>query len=146
MAIAGFSIQDKLGKVRFFEETFLLADTSMEVVLGMPFLILSDAAIRFAEKELEWRSCNAAEALPTTRRAELIDRREFAAAALNADNETFVVHVTALESMVVHPSWEDSDRNVERLTRLPPPFPSNIPTMLMSFHQRPLQSSQNTLA
>ena len=32
MVIAGFSIQDKTGKIRFFEETFLLADTSMEVV------------------------------------------------------------------------------------------------------------------
>ena len=113
MVIAGISIQDKLGKVPFFEETFLLADTNMEVVLGMPFLTLSDAAIRFAEKELEWRSCTAAEALPIIRRVELIDRRGFAAAALNADNETFVVHVTALESVVVHPSWEDPDRNVE---------------------------------
>lgn len=33
MVIAGFSLQDSQGKVRFFEETFLLADTSMEVVL-----------------------------------------------------------------------------------------------------------------
>lgn len=28
MVIAGFSLQDKLGQVRFFQETFLLADTS----------------------------------------------------------------------------------------------------------------------
>ena len=47
MAIAGFSIQDKSGRAQFFEETFLLADTSMEVVLGMPFLALSNADIQF---------------------------------------------------------------------------------------------------
>lgn len=37
MVLADFSPQDKLGRVRFLEETFLLADTSMEVVLRMPF-------------------------------------------------------------------------------------------------------------
>ena len=41
MTTAGFSIQDKSGRARFFEIIFLLADTSVEVVLGMPFLALS---------------------------------------------------------------------------------------------------------
>ena len=45
MAIAGFSIQDKLGGARFFKETFLLAYTSMEVVLRMFFLAFSNADI-----------------------------------------------------------------------------------------------------
>lgn len=85
MVIAGFQIQDKLGRVRFFQETFLLADISMKVVLGMPFLTLSNADIQFAERELAWRTYTAAEALPTTRRVEIIDK-EFAAAALNEDD------------------------------------------------------------
>ena len=67
MVIAGFSLQVKLGKARFFEKTFLLADTSMEVVLGMLFLILSKADIRFTKKECVWRSYTAVEALSTTR-------------------------------------------------------------------------------
>lgn len=50
--IAGFLLWDKLGKIRFFRETFLLANTSMEVILEMPFLTLSSADIRFAEREL----------------------------------------------------------------------------------------------
>lgn len=45
MVIARFSIQDKLGKIRFFEGTFLLADTSIEMVLGILFLALSNANI-----------------------------------------------------------------------------------------------------
>lgn len=47
MTIATFSVQDKLGWNRFFKETFLLTDTSMEVVLGMLFLSLSNADIDF---------------------------------------------------------------------------------------------------
>ncbi len=49
MASARFSIQDSLERVRFFEETFLLADTSMEVVLKIPFLSLSNVDVEFAE-------------------------------------------------------------------------------------------------
>ena len=52
MIIAGFQVDDKLGKARFFQESFLLAETSIELVLRMPFLIFSNANIQFAEKEL----------------------------------------------------------------------------------------------
>ena len=45
MVIAGFQIEDKLGRARFFQESFLLAITSMEVVLGMSFLALGNADI-----------------------------------------------------------------------------------------------------
>ena len=38
----------------------------------------------------------AAEALPTTRRVEIIDKKELAAVALNANNKTFVVHIASL--------------------------------------------------
>ena len=61
----------------------------------MHFLTLNKADVRFAERELVWRTYTAAEALPTTRRVEIIDKREFAAAALNADNKIFVMHVAA---------------------------------------------------
>ena len=73
MVIAGFRLPDKLGRARFFQETFLLADISMEVVLRMPFLTLSEADVRFAQRELYWRSYTAANALPTTRRGKIID-------------------------------------------------------------------------
>ena len=43
MVLASFQVEDKLGRARFFQETFLLANTSIEVVLGMPFLTLSKA-------------------------------------------------------------------------------------------------------
>ncbi len=105
MASASFSLQNSLGRVRFFEETFLLADTSIEVVLGIPFLSLSNADVEFAKlRKLTWRSYTTVDALPTISRVELIDKREFAKAALDENSETFVVHVATLEATTIHPS------------------------------------------
>ena len=52
MVVASFQVEDKLGRAQFFQESFVLAEISMEVVLGMPFLTLSNADIQFAEKKL----------------------------------------------------------------------------------------------
>ncbi len=49
MVLARFSLEDNLRRVRFFEETFLLADASIEVNLGILFLSLSNVDIKFAE-------------------------------------------------------------------------------------------------
>ena len=45
MFIAGFKVEDKLGRARFFQKSFLLAETSIEVVLRMLFLTFSNANI-----------------------------------------------------------------------------------------------------
>ena len=100
IVIAGFKVEDKLGRARFFQESFLLAETSMEVVRRMLFLTFSNANIQFAEKELTWRSYTAAEALPNTKRVKLINKNEFAKAVLDKESETFVVHVAALEALL----------------------------------------------
>ena len=52
MVLASFQVEDTLRRARFFQETFLLVDLSIEVVLGMPFLFLSNADIKFAQKKL----------------------------------------------------------------------------------------------
>ena len=52
IVLASFQVEDKLGRTRYFQETFLLADISVEMVLGMLFLTFSNANIQFAEKEL----------------------------------------------------------------------------------------------
>ena len=43
-------------------------------------------------------SYTAAEALPTTKWVELIDKKKFAKAALDEESETFMVYVAALEA------------------------------------------------
>ncbi len=70
----------------------------MEVVLGMPFLSLSNIDVEFAKLgKLTWSSYTAAEALPTTSQFELINKREFAKAALDKNSETFVIYVITLD-------------------------------------------------
>ena len=49
MIMAGFSIQDELVKIFFFEENFFLADTSMDVIRGMPFLFLGNMDIQLVK-------------------------------------------------------------------------------------------------
>ncbi len=56
---------------------------------------------------MQWRSYTTGKVLPTTRRVELIGKKEFTAAALDPEHEAFVVHVAALSvdsSDEVHPS------------------------------------------
>ena len=87
----------------------MLANIGLEVVLGMPFLTLSKVDIRFVEQKLVWRTYTATEALPMTKRVQIIDKREFAAATLNADDEIFVVHIAALgepTTMPIYPSCQ----------------------------------------
>ena len=53
MVVIAFSVMDNANRVRFFEETFLVTNVSSEVVLGMPFLTLSGADIKFLGRELQ---------------------------------------------------------------------------------------------
>ena len=107
MVLASFQMEDKLRKVRFFQETFLLADISAEIVLGMPFLTLSNANIQFVKKKLTWRSYTTAETLPTTKWVELINKKEFAKTALDEKSEIFVIHVAFLNLVPgIHPDRE----------------------------------------
>ena len=78
MVIARFQVQDKFGKARFFQKTFLVADTSVEVVLEMLFLALSKAKVDFAERELTWKAYTIAEGLPTTKKVQIIGPKEVA--------------------------------------------------------------------
>ena len=93
MVLADFQMKDKLGRARFIQEAFLLADISAEVVLDMPFLTLSNANVQFVEKELIWRSYTT---ISTIKWVELIDKKEFAKEALDENSETFVIYVASL--------------------------------------------------
>ena len=51
-----------------------------------------------------------------TRSVEIIDKREFAVAVLNADNKTFVVHVAALVEPMIMPMYPSYQAQVAALT------------------------------
>ena len=98
MVFVAFSMTDKANQVRFFEKTFLMANVSLEVVFGMLFFTLSGADVNFLSWELWWRTYTTKGALPTIRRVELVGKKEFAAAVLDPESETFVVYVASLSS------------------------------------------------
>ena len=96
IVIADYSVKNKLGKVRFFQEIFLLANIGLELVLEMFFLTFSRVDVWFAEWEFVWRTYIATKALPTTRGVKIINKKEFAVVILNVNNKIFVVYVAAL--------------------------------------------------
>ena len=100
MVIAAFQVVNKLGSFWFFQETFLLANISIKVILGMPFLTFSNADVQYAEKKLIWRIYTIKEALSTIRQIEIINRKKFAKAALDENVEAFVVHISSLRSKI----------------------------------------------
>ena len=98
MVVSAFSVTDKANQLRFFEETFLVANISLEVVLEMPFFILSGADVNFAGRKLWWKTYTTKKILSTTKRVKLVGKKEFAVAALDPEHETYVVHVASLSS------------------------------------------------
>ena len=89
-----------------------MTNVSPEVALGMLFVTLSGGKVDFLDRELRWRTYTIEETLLTTRCVELVDKKEFAAAALNPEHETYVVHFRSVSSdalpssspLKVHPS------------------------------------------
>ena len=104
MVVTTFSITDKVNWVIFFEETFLVANVSLKVVLGMLFFTLNSANIDFLDRKLQWRTYINKVAFLTTRRVKLVDNKKFAAAALDPENEIFVVYVASLSLIALSSS------------------------------------------
>ena len=104
MVIADFQVENKANRPKFFQETFLVSDTQFEVILEMPFLKISNADMLFGEGTLTWKTYTTNEALPTTKQVQIIDKKDFVIAALDANSETFVMHVAfwEQEGMPVH--------------------------------------------
>ncbi len=107
MVVSIFSVLDKDRKERLFEESFLLADIRPDIILGMPFLTMSNAVVDFQARNLQWRSYITRELLLTTRQVELIGKKKFAAVALDLEHEAFVVYIATLNvdsGDEIHPS------------------------------------------
>ena len=47
MVIADFQIKDKVGRPRFFQETFLVANTKFEIILKIFFLKINNVNMSF---------------------------------------------------------------------------------------------------
>lgn len=105
MVLASFQIEDKLGRARFFQETFLLAAISINVILGILFSILNNTDIVFIDWELTWRSYTSVEALPRTKQVEIIYKKDFAKTILNKNVKAFIMHMAYLNTKIlIHPA------------------------------------------
>ena len=51
MVVVAFSMTDQANRVKFFEETFLIANVSPDIILGIPFLTLNSADVNFLKKK-----------------------------------------------------------------------------------------------
>ena len=134
MVVAAFSVTDQADKVRFFKETFLVANISPDMVLRMLLITLSDADVDFLMKKLRWKFYTIKKALPTIKWVKLVGKKEFAAAALDPGHEIFVVHVASLES----PSnTQEGDvhlfRKVQIAALVANEAPTSIPTEYFDF-------------
>ena len=52
IVVAAFLVTDQAHKVKFFKETFLVANVSPDMIFGILFFILSDVDVDFPKKEL----------------------------------------------------------------------------------------------
>ena len=99
MMVTAFLVTDQADKVRFFEKTFLVANFSPNVVLGIFFLILSGADVDFLKRELWWRFYIIEKDFSTIKQIELVEKKVFAAIAIDLKHKNFVVHIAFLKSL-----------------------------------------------
>lgn len=92
-------VDDKDGMSRFFKETFLSANINMGIAYRMSSLTLNNIKINFNNQKLSWRLYTPVEALLIIRQVELIEKNEFTIAALDPDNEIFIIHVVFITSL-----------------------------------------------
>ena len=62
-------------------------------MLRMFFLKLSNANVSFSEETFTWRTYTINKTLLTTKQVQIIDKKNFIITVLDANNETFVIHV-----------------------------------------------------
>lgn len=75
--LVGFFSQNSIGRVRFFEEIFFLAETSIQLVFGILFLSFTNVDIKFNTKELTRKKDTVIEAMLKTRLVELFNQQKF---------------------------------------------------------------------
>ena len=70
-----------------------MADTKFEMILEMFFLKISNADMSFGEGTFTWKTYTTNKALLTTEQVQIINKKDFMIAALDANSETFVVYM-----------------------------------------------------
>lgn len=93
----GFCLHDRLQRVQFFEETFLLTKISMEAVVGISFFALCNANVKFYTRKVTCRKYTVVKAMPITRQVKLIYKHKFPESTFDKALEMFVLYMATLE-------------------------------------------------
>ena len=93
MVVVDFLLTDKANQVRFFKETFLVANISPKIVFEILFLTLSSANVDFLDWKLWLRTYTTKKAFSTIKRVKLVVKKKFAAEAFDLEHEIFVIYV-----------------------------------------------------
>ena len=86
-------MEDKVNRLKFFKESFLVANAKFELILKMFFLKLSNIEVLFGEKVYIWKIYTINEALSTIEQILIIDKKNFIMVILDINNKRFIVHV-----------------------------------------------------
>lgn len=96
MMIDFLSINNKDRKFFSFKKTFLLADISIDIIFEMLYFNIQ---INFSNRELKLRLYTTEKAFLTTSQVELVEKNEFAAVAVDLENEIFKVYIVFIASL-----------------------------------------------
>lgn len=75
----------------------MLINININVILGIIFFIYLDINVQFARKKLIEKNYMTVEALPTIKKLELINKKEFVIVVLNINIKIFVIYVLILK-------------------------------------------------
>ena len=91
--IADFQTEDKIDRSRFFQKIFLLANIKFEIILEMLFLKLNNTNMSFDKGIFIQIIYITNESLLSTKRAPIINKKDFIIAVLNTNSKTFIVRI-----------------------------------------------------
>ena len=91
--IAYFQVEDKIGRLRFFSEIFLVINIKLEIIQRLLFLKLSYIDISFGEKTLIWKIYITNKTLSITKQVQILDKKNFIIVVLDSVNKMFIVYM-----------------------------------------------------
>lgn len=109
MIVTVFSVTNKANKVKFFKETFVVANVSPELVFGMLFFFLNGANVDFLDWEFRWRTYITQKAFLTIRHVELVEKKKFTAVALDPKYKIFIIYISSVHVISLNSTLFDVD-------------------------------------
>lgn len=104
--IADFEIKNKLGKPRYFQEMFLIANTKIKIVLKNFFFKFSNAYILFSKKTLKFRFYIIKIFLSITKQVYIINKKNFVIIVLDANSKTFIIYMLISFCKIIRYNWK----------------------------------------